>query len=208
MHLTVIIVLIVIILSVIFALFPQTIFGSRQNILQHNPTEYRPKWLVESSIYLSDNSVNSLSEISLAPKIHKDGIERWKIFVDKLPPIETFRRLNSDENVHINNLNVTHLSVFVTLKSPALIRVKKIYYPHWSLKDISGKRIELHPDTQTGLIHFYLPSGNHKLTLRRQLLSSEQIGVIISILSCIVIILWITIINNDKFILFKKKEKK
>ena len=194
----VIIFITMIIFLVIMIFFPETIVGSRENILQHNPIEYRSKWLVESTIYLSNEDIKNLSDIKLAPKIHSDGIERWKSFVKTLPTIESLRVLKSDENIHFYDEKILNSSIVATLKSPASIRVSKVYYPHWILINNSGKEFDIYPDKKTGLILFDLPSGEYTLTLKRQVLLSEWIGFIISLVSIIASILWIIVFNNSK----------
>lgn len=194
----VIIFLTVVIFLAIIVFFPQTIAGSRENILQYNPTEYRPKWLVESTIYLSNENIDNLSDIKLANQIHRDGIERWESFVKTLPPIEPMRALKSDENIHIYDEEILNSTIIAKLRSPASIRVNKVYYPHWILINNSGKKIDIYPDTKTGLILFDLPSGEYELILKRQVLPSEWVGFIISLVSIIASILWITVFNNCK----------
>ena len=148
--------------------------------------------------YLSNENISNLSDINLAPQIHRDGIERWESFVKTLPTIESMRVLKSDENIHIYDDEILNSSIVAKLKSPASIRVSKVYYPHWILINNSGKKFDIYPDTKTGLILFDLPSGEYALTLKRQLLLSEWVGFIISLVSIIASILWITVFNNNK----------
>jgi hypothetical protein len=179
-------------ITVIIVFFPSTIVSSRDKLTQNNPTEYRPKWLVESAIYLPAENIDDLTDINLANLIHKTGISRWKSFVEPLPPIASLRVLELNEAIRIDEKKIVTASISANLKSPATIRIRRVYYPHWRLIDNSGEEFDIYADTQTGLLLFDLPPGEHELTLVRRLLPSEQVGFIVSLVSIIVSLVWIT----------------
>jgi hypothetical protein len=83
----------------------------------------------------------------------------------------------------LNETRETIIRISAVLNSPATIRIKKIYFPHWELKNSLGEDINIYPDAQTGLSLFDLPPGKHQLTLDRHLLPSEQLGFVISLVS-------------------------
>jgi hypothetical protein len=187
---TIVIALVIIAIVVIVKYFPQTDTIASRDKVQLWPIEYRTKWLVESEVYLPTGNAEDFTDINLAYKIHQVGFLRWRQFVEPLPPIASLRVLAPDEVVTRDEKKPGNTLIFATLKSPATIRVKKFYYPHWRLTDNTGKDFAVYADIQTGLLLFDLPAGKYELTLDRQLLPSEQIGLLISFISIGISFIW------------------
>ena len=147
--------------------------------------EYRPKWLVESPVYLGANTKDDLEDIDTAVYAHRDGVVRWDRYVETLPQIAALRPLERGESVAIRDVAITRAAITAILSSPATIRTRKLYYPHWHLADGTGSELEVTPDGRTGLLSFVLPSGRHELVLRRQWLPVEYVGILLSIVAAV-----------------------
>ncbi len=186
-------------LTIITYYFPKSTVASDEETLPLMlSVEYRTKWLVESAIYLPDKNIKDLTDIDLASKIHNTGIYRWAGFVSPLPTIASLRPLAHNEAITINDSNTVSSSISATLRSPATIRIRKVYYPHWQLKNFSGDNVNIYPDMQTGLIVFDLPAGEHMLYLDRRLLPVEKKGILVSLVSIVACLIWISILAYRK----------
>lgn len=153
------------------------------------PVEYRPRWLVESPVYLGSTTAADLHDISVAPRAHKEGVGRWEKHVKPLPSISAQRDLERGESVSIRSDSVTRATITAVLDSAAPIRVKKVYYPHWRLTDSEGEEVAVHPDERTGLLACELPEGRHELTLDRRIFPVELAGMFVSLLALLGILL-------------------
>jgi len=178
--------LVVVAVTVMAVFFPPTV-NPGEEIVQYTPPEYRPKWLVESAVYLPAKNLDDLADITYARRIHYEGMSRWKKFVDSLPPILSLRGLEPGEEVRLDE-KTTSSSIVAKLLTPAVIIIRKIYYPHWRLISKSGEEIEIFADPRTGLVLCAIGPGEHELTLERRLLPQEQIGGFISLISVITLV--------------------
>ncbi|MBI9016322.1 MAG: hypothetical protein JEZ07_03570 [Phycisphaerae bacterium] len=175
----------------------QPCFDTTQ-ILAVWPREYRPKWLIESDIYLAGNKIEDLSDIDIAPTLHDDSKIIWCKFAEPLEPIASLRELGTDESVVIDMRKTGDSFIEANLEAPATIRVKRLYYPHWKLTGSAGQEIEVYPDKQSGLLVFDLPEGKYKLTLGQRLLGPEKAGIVISLVSLIGILICICTFGRHK----------
>jgi len=145
------------------------------------PREYRTTWQIHSKKY-TGNSPVAYDDINSAPLAHRKGMARWWKFVKDLPQIEATRGLNTVKHEyllsHTPTISETH--IMARLADPATIRLRKLYYLHWVLKDKEGNEIHVFPDPETGLILFDLPQGNHELILGKKMLPVEKTGVLLS----------------------------
>jgi len=151
------------------------------------PIEYRPKSMVESNIYSPSDNMEGLADIASAHKLHATGLRQWKNYVNPLPPIQSLRELEHGEKVRIDSTEIITSTIYMNLISPAKIRLRKIYYPHWRILDDAGKAYRISADKKTGLLLFELPAGEHKIVLKRCFLPSEKTGFIISAITIIII---------------------
>lgn len=185
---------VVICLTVIGAIhsvyFPATIHSTSTRISTLNLIEYRPKWMVESQHYLSEELSGDLSNPELASSIHTRGFNSWSRYVDTLAEIEILRELNSLESISLIDERISEMSISVNLDSAATLRIKKLYYPHWEvISDLDNLPFKTYPDPKSGLILCDVPSGKYGLILQQKSLISEQIGLLISAITAIVILL-------------------
>ena len=171
--------------AVTYKYFPPAV-ASRNEIPDPGAAvEYRTKWLVESPLYLGSYTAEDLSDIHVAPQLHEEGDRRWQRQVKRLPAIAAQRALERGESVEMRSGSPTEASISAVLHSPASIRTKKVYYPHWRLTDSDGQEIRVHPDGETGLLVFELPPGRYELTLGRRWLPVELAGLLVSLLTAL-----------------------
>jgi hypothetical protein len=84
----------------------------------------------------------------------------------------------------------------------AALTIRQLYFPGWTAQ-ITGEPccLWVQPDELTGLITFYVPGGEHEISLRLLVSTQELIGQLVSASSLIIIILfsiWFSIRNYGK----------
>jgi hypothetical protein len=173
------------VILVMWMQFPPTV-QSKDELTESLTIEYRPKWLVESAVYLPSGNVAALKDREVAPRLHDRGMDRWQDYIKPLPSIASLRDLESGESVSIHSDDITRATISTVLESPATLRVKKLYYPHWRLTDGDETAVNVRADAQTGLLLVDLPPGRHTFILDRRILPIERVGMFVSLLTVVV----------------------
>jgi hypothetical protein len=139
--------------------------------------------MIESGVYLSSNTKHDLLDRETSPRIHADGLRAWQAFVNRRPLVELLRPQSEDEDLAFEHNAITYMTLSADLKTPAMVRIQKIYYPHWNITDNhTSESVMIRPDPETGLVIFDLPAGKHHLMIGRQLLWQEKIGFLGSVI--------------------------
>lgn len=163
-------------------------FGMPQGhrIFAEYPVEYRSKWLVESETYVGAPQVAGLPE-------HDSAYLYWKRSVLAKPPVEVEDPKSLQDAPEFVQSGPTQFSLTVNLVAPATVKVRRVYFPSWRLRDeLSGNAFPVWPSEEHGLIEFKLPAGDHHLLLEIVPLRVEIVGTMISLMMGLgLIAIWI-----------------
>jgi hypothetical protein len=153
------------------------------------PVEYRPKWILESTIYASNSKVDMLSDPENAHKYHRQGYRRWVSLVAALPEVRIDGVLSPDGRMSVRREGAKSFRLEANLSEPATLHVRRIYFPSWTLRDLNtGEEILASPNAADGLVAVHLSAGEHKLLLTTRPLMWEIVGLVISALALLLVI--------------------
>ena len=141
------------------------------------PVEYRSKWMVNSIAYVSAPPVPGLP-------VHDSAYLYWKEQVLAERPVEVESSSSLRGLPKFVQSGPTRFSLQVALVEPATIKVRRLYFPSWRIRDENtGNALALWPSEEDGLIEFELPAGYHSLRLETFPLRAEIVGATISLLA-------------------------
>ena len=180
---------------------PTKRFLSVEDVPVMCPVEYRPKWLVGSELYReSDAHAALMDDIETAMGAHKESMQRWTAVVAALPAVDAERALSEGESLRLAYTDsTTNPTITASLKAPATLRVRKVYYPYWQLLDDKGSPYTLYPDPETGLLLVDLPAGEFRLQLRGHILQPEKIGFALSAVTLLAILAFWRLFGQRRF---------
>ena len=125
---------------------------------KRDQNEFRPRWVVS---------------------IREDDLDALLLRLEKSPRIQGVASLEGSGKASIQRWDRQQIVVDINSTQPDVLRVSQFYFPGWHATTADAP-LDVKPSIPGGLVSIAVPSGTHRVVLRRIHTFPEQIGIGVS----------------------------